>query len=365
MPAAATLPYSWYTDAEILRREHEQIFRRAWHYVGHEGQLAAAPSYFTGRAADVPVLVTRDAEGAVRAFLNVCRHRGAVLADGPGRRETVQCAYHAWTYGLDGRLRRAPRAEAELDLAGEDAALLPLRLETWGPFVFVNADAEAPPLAETLGALPELVARVGVDVGELRFRHRATSTYAANWKICCENFLECYHCAVAHPGFSGVIDVREDVYALEATEASFSTQYAPVRADADTAAFDPRGPVARGQFHLLWPNVTINIFPGRPNLSIGPVLPESPERTSRFLDYFFAPAADEAWIEEMLRWDDEVGAQDLQLVERVQRGVRCGLLERGLLLPAAERLVNDFDEKVVRALARGGAPAANGAPADG
>jgi hypothetical protein len=106
-----------------------------------------------------------------------------------------------------------------------------------------------------------------------------------------------------------------------------------------------------GQFHFLWPGTTINVYPGRPNLSIGPVIPAAPGRTARFLDYFFAPDEDEAWIADLLELDDEVGRQDRELVEAVQRGVGVGLIEDGRLLPVSEQLVRQFQELVRRALA--------------
>ena len=137
-----TNPWVWYSDPDVLRRERERIFRSAWHYVGHAGRLSEEPSYFACETGGVPAVITRDAGGELRAFVNVCRHRGAEIAAGEGRRETLQCPYHAWTYGLDGRLRTAPRA-AEDDL--DEVALAPLRLEAWGPFLFVNADPDAPP----------------------------------------------------------------------------------------------------------------------------------------------------------------------------------------------------------------------------
>ena len=320
-----TLPFAWYADPEILRREEEAIFRRAWQYVGHAGRVPEPGTYATARAGHVPVLLTRARDGELRAFLNVCRHRGSQLADGEGRRETIQCPYHAWTYDLDGSLRAAPRGH-ELDLDG--VGLVPLSLETWGPLLFVNPDPEAPPLAEALGDLPEQVA-----VDGLVFHHRAESTQAANWKVCVENYLECYHCPVAHPGLTRVVDVRPEHYRLEEGRLH-SSQFAP-----------------EAHFHFLWPNVTINIGPGGPNLSIGPVLPDGPERTSRFLDYFFAPDADEAWIAEYLEWDEQVGREDAALVERVQRGVRSGLVDGGLLLPESERLIAHFDRLVREALA--------------
>src|SRR5438105_3462423 len=201
-----SLPWSWYADEAVLRTEQERIFRRAWQYAGHLGQVVEPGSYFTASAGLVPVVVTRDREGDLHAFANVCRHRGFEVVKGGGRRETLQCGYHAWTYGLDGRLRAAPRADREAGFERDELSLVPVGVETWGPFVFVNPDLEAPPLRETLGDLPELVASAGLDVETLRFHHRGESELRANWKIVCENFLECYHCAVAHPGFSAMVD---------------------------------------------------------------------------------------------------------------------------------------------------------------
>jgi choline monooxygenase len=111
------------------------------------------------------------------------------------------------------------------------------------------------------------------------------------------------------------------------------------------------GEVARSQFHFLWPNTMINIFPGRTNLSIGPVLPAGAARTERFLDYFFGPEADEEWIGELLEFDGQVGAEDKVLVENVQRGVETGLIEHGRLLPESERLIVDFQQRIRGALA--------------
>ena len=337
-----TLPWAWYADPEVLRREGERIFARAWQYVGHSGQVGEEGSFFASVAGQIPVVVTRARDGVLRAFVNVCRHRGHVVATGAGQRETLQCPYHAWTYDLDGSLRAAPRSDREPGFEKDDLGLLSVAVEACGPFVFVNPDAEAAPLADTLADLPERLAAV-VDVDALVFHHRAESSYEANWKVCAENYLECYHCAVAHKGFSAVVDVSPDAYSLEESR-WFSTQVGPLRSDA------PTGDVARGQFHFLFPNVTINVLPGPPNLSIGPVLPAGTERADRFLDYFFAPDADDAEIADLLAFDDEVGREDTVLVERVQRGVRSGVLPEGRLLAESERLVAHFDRLLVEQL---------------
>jgi choline monooxygenase len=154
-----------------------------------------------------------------------------------------------------------------------------------------------------------------------------------------ENFLECYHCSVAHPGFTALVDVSPDAYRLE-EHRWFSSQFGPVREA-------PTGEISRSQFHFVWPNTGINIFPGQPNLSIGPILPAAPGRTDRVLDYFFAPETDAAWIAELLELDDQIGREDTALVVRVQDGVGSGALNEGRLLGESERLVAHF-QKLVR-----------------
>jgi phenylpropionate dioxygenase-like ring-hydroxylating dioxygenase large terminal subunit len=337
--AETTTPWSWYRDPAVLAREEEAIFRYAWHYVG---RLGDAGDVVPGWAGQVPVLLVKDEDGDERAFVNVCRHRGSVVVEEPGNRKTLQCPYHAWTYNLDGSLRAAPRSEREgVDLS--DVSLEPARLESWGPFRFVNLDMEAPPLAELLGDVPDRIATAGLDVDELVFHHRADWEVGANWKIACENFLECYHCPVAHAGFSGLVDVSPDNYELETGEWHWS-QFGQLRSRGDAE-------LAVGQFHFIWPNIGINIFPGRPNLSIGSILPLAPDRTRRVLDYFFAADATDDWIAEFLEFDGQVGSEDARLVELVQRGAGSGVIPEGRLLPQSEQLVAGFQARVREALA--------------
>jgi phenylpropionate dioxygenase-like ring-hydroxylating dioxygenase large terminal subunit len=344
-----TLPWSWYADSAVLDLEQRRIFQRSWQYAGRADEVAEPGSFFTTRAGQVPIVVVRDEGGRLHALLNVCRHRGSLVCEGAGKRATLQCPYHAWTYGLDGRLLAAPRAAREGGIDTQELGLVPLRVDTWGPFVFVNADLDAEPLADVLEDVPERIAAAGVDIGALRFLERSESEVQANWKLCAENFLECYHCPVAHAGFSAVIDVSPAAYLLEPGRRRLS-QSGPPRPE-PRGSYDPTGEVERGQFHLLFPTTVVNVMPGRANLSIGPMLPLSPTKTYRFLDYFVAPDVDESWTAEMLAFDAQVGAEDTRLVERVQQGVSSGLLAEGRLLPESERLVAHFQALVVEALA--------------
>ncbi len=328
-----TLPFAWYSDEELLRRERALIFARSWQYGGRAAQVAEPGSYLATDAGGVPIVVTRDRLGALRAFVNVCRHRGAVLMDGCGRRNTLQCHYHAWTYDLDGSLRNAPRSEREPDFAGDELSLLPASVDTWGPFLFVNPDPTAVPLTEHLGDLPSILARA-IDIDAIEFHSRVEFGVNANWKIVVENFLECYHCPTAHPSFSEEVDVHPDRYLLEA-HPTFAAQFAQAKQTGE-----------RGQFHLLFPNTGLNVFPGPANLSIGPIAPAGPGRTERYLDYFFAPGLDHEWVAEFFAFDDQVGREDSVLVESVHRGMASGMLEQGRLLLNAEPLLAAFQRWV-------------------
>jgi choline monooxygenase len=284
----------------------------------------------------------------VRAFLNVCRHRGFPLAEGSGKRETLQCPYHAWTYGLDGSLRAAPRSDEEPHFPKDELGLCAVAVDTWGPFVFVNAERDAEPLADALGSMPAQVAELGLDVDDLVFYTRWEAEVEANWKIVSENFLECYHCQVAHPQLAEMLDVSADAYALS-TDGRLSSQRGPTREGGGTT-MHLDGELPRSQFHFLWPNLGVNIFPGRANLSIGPMIPLTPDRTYRFLDYFFGADVDQAWIDELMAFDDQVGKEDRVLVEGVHRGIASGGLEHGWLMGRSEQLIGHFQQLTREAL---------------
>jgi phenylpropionate dioxygenase-like ring-hydroxylating dioxygenase large terminal subunit len=349
-----SLPASWYTDPAILDLERERIFLRTWQYVGRIAQVAEVGDYFTAVVFDLPVVIVRGEDG-LRAFVNVCRHRRHLVMSGAGNKKALQCPYHAWTYGLDGCLRAAPRSEREKGFDKEKLPLLPLRLDTWGPWVFVNPDPGAEPLADILGQLPRIIARSGLDPTQLQFWQRDEWVRNANWKAMLENYLECYHCPTQHPGFSAIIDVDPDTYSLQPHE-WFLSQVGPVRSavldgtSKKEIAYDARGPLTQSQYHFLWPNITININPGFPNLSIDVWIPDGPERTRGFSEQYFGAHVPEDFAREMMAFDDQVGAEDDALTDSVQRGLRAGVPAQGRFLVESEQLVIRFQRLVLSAL---------------
>jgi choline monooxygenase len=340
----ATVPWSWYSDPAILAHEMERIFRGSWQYAGHLGELQGPGSYFPSATGPVPMVITLDNDGALRGFVNVCAHRGALVATEPRRRGTLQCPYHAWTYGLDGCLRAAPRAGEDQAFNADRLGLRAVSVGTWGPFVFANPDPGAEPLAEVLDDLPDTVAAHDLDIGVLRFYRRFHYEIRANWKIALENYLECYHCPVNHPGLVSVIDERGLELVARGLRAS---QFAPTH----PSSLEGRGPIdARGdvssQNHLWFPTLKFNVLPGHPNLSIGPLWPTGPDTCAGYLDYFFGEGVDQVWIDEMLVLDEQIGAEDTALVEAAQRGTSAGVIDRGWVLGGPENLIAHFQDYV-------------------
>lgn len=347
-----TLPAAWYTDPKVLKREQKRIFRRTWQYVGLAEQIAQSGDFFTARVDDVPIVILRDEAGQLRAFVNVCRHRGSqLLPDGCGNRKTLQCLYHAWTYNLDGSLRAAPGSKDEPGFKKEELGLLPIQIDHWGPFLFVNLDPQAPPLATVLGELPRLVEATGLPLNDIKRRVTRTYDIKANWKVVVDNYLECYHCPIAHKGFTDLIDLND--YHVDEYE-YFSAQSAPVRESAKegkASLYDFSQGVQSGFYAFLWPNFTVNIYPGPGNVSLNLFVPVDVNRTLAIYEYCFVEAVSEEEERDFVTFIDQVQEEDVVLCESVQRGLRSGFFNQGKLMLSRENGLRHFQKLVHRFLA--------------
>jgi choline monooxygenase len=344
-----SLPAWWYTDPAVLDREMERIFRRSWQYVGPAAKLTHVGDYLTAQAGGIPVVVVRN-PGGLAGFVNVCRHRRHEVMSGSGRAQVLRCPYHAWTYDLEGGLKGAPGTGGEPGFDPGDFPLLPVRVGLLGPFVFVAANPEIAPVETFYGSLLGTIAGCGLDLGSLVLHSREEWRSGANWKTLLENYLECYHCPVAHPGFSAVVDVDRDRYGLSFQDACLSqtAQAQPPRPDA--GVYDGSGPITEAQYHLAWPNFTLNLNPGLPNLSVDVWHPDGVRATRGFTEQYFAPGVPGAWAEALIQFNRQVGEEDDRLTDSVQRGLAAGLPETGRILPRRERLILQFQRRVAEAV---------------
>ena len=345
-----TLPAEWYTDRALFEQEQERIFGASWNHVGRVEQVAKAGDFLTARVGEVPVVIVRDEVGTLRAYANVCGHRGSELVlEKCGHRRTLQCHYHAWTWDLDGTLRAAPHCQEQPGFNKADFPLKPLGVETFGPFIFVNPGTPSCSLAATLGQLPEIIRSVGTDVDSLKFRERREYPIRANWKVVVENFLECYHCAVSHPGFADLIDL--DKYQVIPYDRC-SVQRGPLKAGARTrreAGFGADGG-REGIYTYLWPNFMLNVYPGAGNASTNLILPVDEHHCLAVYEFFFAEDMPEAEQRAMVDFIDQVQREDIIIVESVQRGLRSGFYQQGQLILSRENGIQHFQKLVFSAL---------------
>lgn len=355
-PARSTTPSGrFYVDPDVLARERTALFFRAWHYAGGLSELERTGDYVTARLLDQNVIVMRGRDGVLRGFHNVCQHRAHELLDGRGNTRTIVCPYHAWSYADDGRLLSARGLERQPDFDPARLCLKPVRVDVLADaLVFFNLDPDATSLTALAGdldadlraMLPALPSYTARPFGEPR-------RIAANWKVVVDNFLECYHCAPAHPGFCDLVDMAS--YRMT-VQGLWSSQKGALRSG-NNAAY----PVAddagekRALFWWLFPSTVINVMPGTPEVAVGTILPDGTGHTVRRFQRFAPPGAglDAA----RAAYEREVfGPEDVAICESVQRGLNSLGYDRGRIVHDAanphhgEAAVHHFHRLVTRAL---------------
>jgi choline monooxygenase len=322
-------------DAEQWRRERERIFARSWQYLAHESQLARPRQYVAETLAGYPVLALRDDQGELQAFHNVCRHRAGPLTDDgagtcPGQ---LVCKYHGWVYTLDGRLRAARDFGPSADFDPRQYGLLPLRIEVWRGLVFVCLDPDAAPLSEWVAPLERRLA--GRDWSALRLVTVRHHEMACNWKTYVENYLEGYHVPLVHAALDAEIDSSRYQVTMDERVAIHE---APLRAP---------NPVYDGLWAWMWPTLGVNVY--GVGLMIERMNPLGPARVR--LDYIYLMPPGVEVSDETMAISDVVTAEDVGIVEAVQRNLDAGVYDTGRLSPRHEGAVAAFQSFVTEALA--------------
>ena len=319
-----------YTDPRWFDVEVETVFSRTWQWVCHVEKVRDPGTYTTTTIADRSVVVARDADHTLRAFSNVCMHRAHELLTGDGTVKRITCPYHAWSYGLDGGLLTAPHTGLLVDFDPDSICLDALAVEEFGGFVYVNLDSEARALTEQAGDLAAEIAHWAPDVADLTHAHRLTYEIASDWKNVIDNFLECYHCPVAHRDFCTLVNM--DTYEVS-THGIWSSHMAEAGRSDNTAYPVDDATVTDHAVWWLWPTTCLMRYPGRGNFIVMNVVPDGPGRTRETYDFFFETAeATEAELEAIRYIDDVLQAEDIALVESVQRGMTTPAFTQGRIV---------------------------------
>jgi choline monooxygenase len=341
---AWTLPSSLYTAPDVFAAEKERIFGRTWQVVGHRDQVANAGDYFTTELVGEPLLIARGRGGELRGFYNVCRHRAGPTAEGCGSRKLFRCGYHGWTYGLDGALISATEIEGVEGFRPEDFALVPVRVEEWFNFIFVNLDADAHPLRESLGELPKQAGKFPFE--EMKRFERRTYEMNCNWKTYVDNYLEGYHLPSVHPGLSRELDYHAYTVEPHAEPPSqYVRQFSPIRG-AQAGDTTPRRYAEACEdlttdYFWIFPNWMLNCYPD--NISLNIVLPLAPERSLAVFEWYLpekehGSAAAKASVE----FSDQIQIEDVGICEIVQKNLRSRSYSRGRFSVKQERGVHAF-----------------------
>ncbi len=340
--ASMSLRAAAYTEPAWAAAEQEAVFARTWQWICHVEKVAAPGSYVAATVAGMPVAVVRDRAGTLRAFYNVCKHRAHELLSGSGTTRTIVCPYHAWTYDLSGGLRAARRADRMTSFDKDEICLDQVQVEEFGGFVYVNLDPAAAPLAQQAPDLAAEIARWAPDIASLTHARRLTYDVATNWKNVVDNFLECYHCHIAHKEFVDLVDMR--TYEV-ITHGIWSSHFADAGTHANSAYDVSGATVTTHAVWWLWPNTCLLRYPGRGNFMVFQVAPDGPERTLETWDFFLeTPEPTPAETESVRYIDDVLQQQDIALVESVQRGMRTPAFDQGRIVFDASRSGSGLSE---------------------
>jgi choline monooxygenase len=325
---ASTIPAPWYVDSRIAELENLTVFSKTWQVIGRADQVEKPGQFVTATVAGEPIVAVRGTDGRLRAFFNVCRHHAAKVVTEPcGIASILHCPYHGWNYGLDGSLKGMPEFDGVKNFERQENGLVPVKVETWEAFIFVNLDAQAEPLADFLGALAKRCAPLGLS--NLNFFDRKVYDIACNWKVYVDNYLDGgYHVPHLHKGLSSVLDYKQ--YTIE-NEDRYCLQSSPMVAsdeDADTGA-TRKGDRAR--YFWQYPNFMINCYEGYMDTNL--VIPIDVDHCRVVFDFYFSDISESRreYNAQSIAVGERVQDEDLGICEDVQRGLKSRAYGAGRL----------------------------------
>ena len=325
----------YYVDPGIFRRERVGLMTRSWQLLGPARKVSGPGQYLSEDVAGIKVLVVRGSDGVLRAFRNVCRHRGAQLVgQGGGNLKSIRCPYHCWTYSDTGQLRHAPWFGEDPDFDVADWPLESISVAIWRGLLFVAVDP-VEPLEDQLGAARD--ALDDVEIGSFGHADTVRVEFDANWKIYTDNFVEGYHIPGIHPAFHAAVDFER--FRTTAAD-NLVTMTAPPR----------DGLFYLGRWYWMWPNWTLSLFRGGMNTSR--INPLGPDRTELIYDFYFEDMSEGAaeFRERTIAGNLDVVREDFGICLETHQNYASGGYRPGPLSPRHEKGVHWFQSRYLECL---------------
>ncbi|WP_042350633.1 aromatic ring-hydroxylating oxygenase subunit alpha [Bacillus massiliigorillae] len=316
-----TLPSHFYTDSDIYNLEIENVFNKGWLYVCHKEKVAEPGQYMTFEIFNQNIFITKDKQHKINAFYNVCPHRGHELVQGEGKKSVITCPYHAWSFQLDGAFNNGRAVKQMKNFDEKEVCLKSIKVELFCNLIFINFDENAPSMQKLYPDLEKEIYERLPQVDSLTFSKRLSYNVKANWKNINDNYLECHHCAVAHPQFVQMIDMNN--YQIQTFDNYIKqTGIGKKGYNNEVLAVEEKD-VLQYNSYWLWPNVMIDIMPGEPGMIIMNIIPINEEECIEIFDFYFLNSEPTAEGWDNIEYQDKVlNIEDIVLVESVQRGLK-------------------------------------------
>jgi choline monooxygenase len=325
---ASTIPAPWYVDSRVAELEARTVFSKTWQMVGRVDQLESPGQFVTANLVGEPIVVVRGNDGVLRAFYNVCRHHAAaVVTEACGKASILHCPYHGWNYGLDGSLKGTPEFDGVKNFDRQQNGLVPIKVESWEKFVFVNLDPEAAPLHDFLGGLVKRISPL--EVNKLHYFDTRVYDIYCNWKVFVDNYLDGgYHVPHLHQGLNSVLDYKQ--YTIE-NEDRYCLQSSPMVASSEDASMGATRKGDRAWYFWQYPNLMINCYEGYMDTNL--VLPIDVDHCRVIFDFYFADVseAQREYNQQSIAVGARVQDEDLGICEAVQRGLKSRAYGAGRL----------------------------------
>lgn len=327
-----TIPSEWYYKDEIFNLEKKTIFNKSWHLIGSQSKIPNPGDTIIYELFKNPIIIVRQEDSSIKAFYNVCQHRGGPIVRQDCSLKFLQCKYHGWIYELDGALKKVRDFSEVENFNKKDYGLKSINIKIWMDMIFINLckdNSFSMPFRDIEDHINPL------DISSYKYHSRVSYDIKSNWKTYIDNYLEGYHIPFVHPKLNKLIDYKS--YQTQLFD-NYSLQWSPIKPELSPYKID-KNSLNKAFYFTIFPNILLNIAPGRLQMNI--VEPQSPKSCTVHFDYYFEDLSDKSIINDF-NFSEEIQQEDIQICQEVQKGLESNGFDRGRISKKSEKGLHHF-----------------------